>query len=354
MNQLYEREQGVAIRAVRAAARLCQAVGAEISPEVLAKKDKSPVTVADFGSQALICRALGEAFPDDPVIAEEDAVELRRPESAPVLDQVVRHVGAVWDAAGGGAGIEIGGEQVCRWIDHGGASQYGERFWALDPIDGTKGFLRGEQYAVALALIVGGHVVVAALSCPNLRVQAVAEHGEEDGPPGLIFRAVRGQGAFVVPDEYPGGDAAVPVPVRVPVRVWVSREDDPARVRFCESVESGHSAQGDAAAVAARMGITAPPLRMDSQAKYAVVARGEAEIYLRLPTRSDYREKIWDHAAGALIVEEAGGVVTDINGRKLEFNHGRELAANRGVIVTNGRLHRVVIEAVRGLGIASN
>jgi 3'(2'), 5'-bisphosphate nucleotidase len=90
---------------------------------------------------------------------------------------------------------------------------------------------------------------------------------------------------------------------------------------------------------------------MDSQAKYAVVARGEAEIYLRLPTRSDYREKIWDHAAGALIVEEAGGVVTDINGRPLEFNHGRELAANRGVIVTNGRLHHAVIEAVRALGL---
>ena len=77
---------------------------------------------------------------------------------------------------------------------------------------------------------------------------------------------------------------------------------------------------------------------MDSQAKYAVVARGEADIYLRLPTRADYREKIWDHAAGHLIVAEAGGVVTDIAGRPLEFHHGRELTANRGVIVTNGRI----------------
>ena len=66
--------------------------GAEISPEVLAKKDKSPVTVADFGSQALIARALAEAFPDDPVIAEEDSAELRQPENAPLLDQVLRHV----------------------------------------------------------------------------------------------------------------------------------------------------------------------------------------------------------------------------------------------------------------------
>jgi HAL2 family 3'(2'),5'-bisphosphate nucleotidase len=122
-------------------------------------------------------------------------------------------------------------------------------------------------------------------------------------------------------------------------------------VRFCESVESGHSAHGDAASVADRLGITAAPLRMDSQAKYAVVARGEADIYLRLPTRADYREKIWDHAAGALIVSEAGGTVTDIRGKPLEFHHGRELVANRGVIVTNGRLHDRVLAAIGDLGI---
>jgi 3'(2'), 5'-bisphosphate nucleotidase len=118
------------------------------------------------------------------------------------------------------------------------------------------------------------------------------------------------------------------------------------------SVESGHSAHGDAAAVADRLGIAAAPLRMDSQAKYAVVARGEADIYLRLPTRADYVEKIWDHAAGAAIVAEAGGTVTDIHGRPLEFHHGRELIGNRGVIVTNGRLHDRVLDAIRELGIA--
>ena len=162
---------------------------------------------------------------------------------------------------------------------------------------------------------------------------------------GQIFHAVRGQGAFVVPGDGPGGvDAAA-------ARLFVSARDRPADARFCESVESGHSAQGDAAVVAARLQITGPPLRIDSQAKYAVVARGEADIYLRLPTRADYREKIWDHAAGALIVAEAGGVVTDVTGRPLEFNHGRELMANRGVVVSNGRLHSQVIDALRESGI---
>jgi 3'(2'), 5'-bisphosphate nucleotidase len=348
MSQLYEREQAVAIRGVRAGARLCRSVRSEISPDVLAKRDKSPVTVADFGSQALICRELAQAFPDDPVIAEEDSAELKGSQGALILDQVVRHVRAAWNEFDHGAVDRIEGEQVCRWIDHGGTSRYSERFWTLDPIDGTKGFLRGGQYAVALALIAGGRVVVAALGCPNLRAREEAEHGAPDEPRGLIFRAVRGEGAFVVPAECPG------MVEPGPVQVWVSREEDPSRARFCESVESGHSAQGDAASVAGRLGITAPPVRIDSQAKYALVARGEADIYLRLPTRADYREKIWDHAAGALIVSEAGGVVTDTSGRPLEFNHGRELAANRGVIVTNGRMHQAVVEAVRRLGIASN
>jgi HAL2 family 3'(2'),5'-bisphosphate nucleotidase len=337
MFSLYELEQKVAVRAVREAARLCRAVAAEISPDVLAKKDKSPVTVADFGSQALICRALAEAFPTDPIIAEEDAAELRQPENAALLDQVLRHIRAVRVEQADA----LSADEVCRWIDRGGTSRYRDRFWTLDPIDGTKGFLRGEQYAVALALVVEGQAVVAALACPNL---VAGEDDPTDHDPGSIFFAVQGHGAFVVKGE-PGTD--VPLPVRV------SDRDDPAAVRFCESVESGHSAHGDAAAIAGHLGLTSPPLRLDSQAKYAVVARGEADIYLRLPTRADYHEKIWDHAAGALIVTEAGGVVSDIHGRPLAFHHGRELTVNRGVIVTNGRLHQRVLDAVQALGISS-
>ena len=89
MSRLYEREQSVAIQAVREEPGFAGRWPVEISPEVLAKKDKSPVTVADFGSQALICRTLAEAFPDDPVIAEEDAAELKSPENAAILEQVL-------------------------------------------------------------------------------------------------------------------------------------------------------------------------------------------------------------------------------------------------------------------------
>ena len=320
----FDHELSVAIAAVKRAAQVCQAVQRSI-PSAMAKQDKSPVTIADFASQAVICQALGEAFPNDPIIGEEDSAELRLPENKAFLDRVQTELGHV--------GLNASPEEICRWIDRGGASSFGPRFWTLDPIDGTKGFLRGEQYAVSLALIIDGKITVAILGCPNLPLVA---GGLDDG--GSIFTAVRGQGAFVQPCV---GEATANTPVRV---TSTSSWSD---VRLCESVESGHSAHDRSAVISSSLGIKREPVRLDSQAKYAVVARGEGDLYLRLPTRADYREKIWDHAGGVLVVEEAGGRVTDIDGQPLEFTHGRELSANRGVVVTNGKLHNDMLKAIR-------
>jgi 3'(2'), 5'-bisphosphate nucleotidase len=90
---------------------------------------------------------------------------------------------------------------------------------------------------------------------------------------------------------------------------------DITHATFCESVEAGHSSHDDQALIAKKLGITRPSVRMDSQAKYGSIARGAGDLYLRLPVRKDYQEKIWDHAAGDLIVREAGGQVTDADGK---------------------------------------
>jgi 3'(2'), 5'-bisphosphate nucleotidase len=68
------------------------------------------------------------------------------------------------------------------------------RFWTLDPIDGTKGFLRGEQYAVCLALIENGEVQLAIQGCPNLPRNI----HDPCSIRGSLFVAVKGQGAFEV------------------------------------------------------------------------------------------------------------------------------------------------------------
>ena len=138
----YERELSAAIAAVRAASVVTSAVRAEMtSGHTMTKSDRSPVTVADFASQAVVCRLLGAAFPDVPVVGEEAADELRKPDSAPLVGMIRKHVEA-------GLGQVASEAQVLDWIDVGGANVTAgqrEKFWTLDPIDGTKGFLRGDQ-----------------------------------------------------------------------------------------------------------------------------------------------------------------------------------------------------------------
>jgi 3'(2'), 5'-bisphosphate nucleotidase len=103
--------------------------------------------------------------------------------------------------------------------------------------------------------------------------------------------------------------------------------------------------------LAAKLGVTAPAVGMDSQAKYAVLAAGEGEVLLRLlsPSRPDYREKIWDQAAGSVVIEEAGGRITDLDGQPLDFSHGRTLARNRGILATNGVLHDAFLDGLRAV-----
>ena len=308
------------------ASRLCRQVQANLVAQAsMDKSDKSPVTVADFGAQAVVTHVLRGAFPELPLVGEEDAAALREPANRGLAEQVVAHVGEAVPGLDSGDVLDL----IDAGTHGGGASG---RFWTLDPIDGTKGFLRMDQYAVALALIEDGEVILGVLGCPNLSLVA----SEADGERGCLFAAVKGEGAFQ--RSLAGGKE---VGVRV-TEVAATKD-----ANFCESVEAAHSSQSDSARVAERLGITADPFRIDSQCKYGAVSRGDASIYLRLPTRKDYEEKIWDHAAGSIVVSEAGGRVTDVTGRDLDFSRGRTLAENSGVIVTNGRLHEPVVDAVR-------
>jgi 3'(2'), 5'-bisphosphate nucleotidase len=314
-------ELEAAVEAVRAASRACRTVQQRLlKPAALEKADKSPVTVADFASQAIVCASLGERLPSDSVVGEEDAAALRTSREdlrsavvSTVRDELQRDVDA---------------ERVYEWIERGAADARGARYWTVDPIDGTKGFLRGEQYAVALGLIEDGEVVLGVLGCPNLPFE---------GGVGALYSAVRGEPAL----EYSLWDGAAPGR-----QISVDGITRAADARFCESVESAHSNQEQSARVAEALGIRAQPYRIDSQCKYAAVARSDASIYLRMPTRVNYFEKIWDHAAGMLVVESAGGRVSDIEGQPLDFTRGRTLEANQGVVATNGAIHDEVIEAV--------
>jgi 3'(2'), 5'-bisphosphate nucleotidase len=319
---MYENERNTAVAIVAEVCGLTRRVQDQIvaAGEALAKGDRSPVTLADLAAQIVVSRRLEDAFPGDPLLAEEDSQALEAsPEIAKrVHDQVRNNISGITR------------ETMVEALDRGDHSGRAERYWVLDPIDGTKGFLRGEQYAVALALVVDGTVEVGVLGCPNLPAR---DHGQGVGS---LFSAARGAGSASHDIE---GHAAT--------SIRVNDVTDPTHAVLCESVEAAHAAHSVQGRIASRLGVTSPPFRIDSQCKYAVVARGEATIYLRLPRDTSYREKVWDHAAGSLVVEEAGGRVTDLENNPLDFSRGRLLGNPSGIVCTSGAIHERVLAAAR-------
>ncbi|KDQ58038.1 hypothetical protein JAAARDRAFT_34853 [Jaapia argillacea MUCL 33604] len=341
MSLTFATEQQVAVAAVRRACALTSSVFNKlVKNETLVKGDKSPVTVGDYSAQAVINTILGRAFPDDPIVGEEDAADLRVESGTALKNRIVELANETLVADLGigemaewglGPGQERIPEELLDAIDRGtyGGGRTG-RMWTLDPIDGTKGFLRGEQYAVCLALIIDSKVQLGVMGCPNLPVDAT----KPDGPRGCIFVAVRGQGAHQT--TLTGAD---PVPLQIPA--FTSET-----LNFLESVEAAHSSHSFNDRVAELLAITRPPTRMDSQAKYCSLARGDGAVYLRMPTGVGYLEKIWDHAPGSILIEEAGGIITNSRGEPLDFGLGRTLGDNFGVVAAGKEVHSKVLAAV--------
>ncbi|KAJ6775159.1 hypothetical protein OIU79_018358 [Salix purpurea] len=133
------------------------------------------------------------------------------------------------------------------------------RHWVLDPIDGTKGFLRGDQYAIALALLDEGKVVLGVLACPNLPLTCIAGGSQHSlpGEVGCLFFSVVGGGTYM--HSLDSSSA---------VKVQVSSIDNPEEASFFESYEAAHSMHDLSSSIAKKLGVKAPPVRIDSQAKY--------------------------------------------------------------------------------------
>ncbi|XP_015895939.3 PAP-specific phosphatase HAL2-like [Ziziphus jujuba] len=375
----YSKELDVAVRVVHLACSLCQKVQEGLattnSDQVKSKDDDSPVTVADWSVQATVSWMLSEFFGVENVsiIAEEDINSLSRADSAGLLAAVVNTVNeCLAEATKYGLRSPpkaLGATQILEVISRcnssGGPTG---RHWVLDPVDGTLGFVRGDQYAVALALIEEGKVVIGVLGCPNYpaKKEWLNYHYQQHqimsnlSQPtlniwgrGCVIYAMKGSGkAWMQPLIH--GENKLEWPNSATL-VRVSSIDDPAQATRCEPVEKANSNHSYTEGLAHSVGLRKQPLRVYSMVKYAAIARGDAEIFMKFAS-SEYKEKIWDHAAGVIIVEEAGGMVTDAGGRPLDFSKGVYLEGlDRGIIACSGAtLHEKIINAVYASWDSSN
>ncbi|KAG8099681.1 hypothetical protein GUJ93_ZPchr0013g35967 [Zizania palustris] len=353
----YHRELAAAAAAVERACRLCVDVRRTLlsgDKKILEKNDQTPVTVADFGVQALISLELQRSFPTIPLVAEEDSASVRSNNvlvesiSSAVADNV-SHVDS-----------SLTHDEVLRAIDRGGKDVVSSStYWVLDPIDGTQGFLRGDDtlYLVGLALLVNGKAVVGVMGCPNWANDTIADGkvGSSSSPldRGILTVAHVGCGTW----SRRLSMVQLPMVQDTWNRCLVDSCPDIHKARFCLSDnqtwnmiplsvlfnstmdESNHRDENE---------ILISYVHSGSLCKYLTVASGRASVFvLKARTKT---LKSWDHAVGVICVEEAGGQVSDWSGKPLDL--AADLTARRdicpwgGILITNGVLHDELVEMI--------
>jgi 3'(2'), 5'-bisphosphate nucleotidase len=235
------------------------------------KAGDEPVTRADREASDLIVAGLARAFPADVVISEEAPDDLRR-------------------------------------------LTPGLRVWFVDPVDGTRDFIRGHAgFAVMIGLCVAGRPRLAAIYQPI---------GDR------LFLAAPGRGARMID---PAGEHAL----------RCSRVADLAHIRL---VASKSHRTGKIDEVKSALGIS-DELNIGSVGlKLGLIALAERDLYVNPSSKS----KAWDTCAPEALLHEAGGRITDLWGAPLGYDVA-DLWNSRGLLASNGLLHAAVLAKLRPL-----
>ena len=208
------------------------------------KGDRSPVTDADERAEAVILERLAALTPDIPVISEEQAAAGRAPRAT-------------------------------------------ERFWLVDPLDGTKEFIaRNGEFTVNIALIESGRPTLGVVAAPALE---------------RVFSGARGLGAHVEDDAGRRRVACRAAPAEgLTLVASRSHGDEQAMARWLAGWLAGRTVSANTSA--------------GSSLKFCLVATGAADVYPRLG-----RTMEWDTAAGHAVLAAAGGRVATLDGRELTY-----------------------------------
>ncbi|MCD7453298.1 hypothetical protein HAX54_020463 [Datura stramonium] len=353
----YYRELEAAVDVVERACRLCVDVKKSLfssDGRILEKNDQTPVTIADFGVQALVSLEMNRLFPSIPLVAEEDSAFLRSNNLVGSVVDVVKEKATLGD--------EVTEDNILKAIDRGGkdACVFGPEpatYWILDPIDGTRGFVKGSEalYVVGLALVVEGQIVLGVMGCPNW-------HGDCSDNSSIGVQEKRSSGSGIIMVSH------------VDCGTWTKRLSD---ILTIESLHTWTRCSADSCQMVEEACFTIPesqtwkslPLsglldaKTDSEnigegnilllsaccgslCKYLMVASGRASVYIQ-GKKATSIIKVWDHAVGIICVHEAGGKVTDWEGSSLDFaadqTERRLIFPSGGVLVTNGSLHSKII-----------
>ncbi|KAH0718019.1 hypothetical protein KY285_014050 [Solanum tuberosum] len=353
----YYSELEAAVDVVERACRLCVDVKKSLfssDGRILEKNDQTPVTIADFGVQALVSLEMNKLFPSIPLVAEEDSAFLRSNNLVGSVVDVVKEKATLGD--------EVTEDNILKAIDRGGKDAYvfapePATYWILDPIDGTRGFVKGSEalYVVGLALVVEGKIVLGVMGCPNWHEDCsdnsiIGVQKNQSSRSGIIMVSHVGCGTWtkrlsdILSNESPhtwtrcSVDSCQMVQgARVTIPESQTWKSLPLSGLFDAKTDSENIREGNILLLSACCG---------SLCKYLMVASGRASVYIQ-GKKATSIIKVWDHAVGIICVHEAGGKVTDWEGSSLDFaadqTERRLIFPSGGVLVTNGSLHSKII-----------
>ena len=355
------------IDAVTRACDLLLDIGSNVRSHT--KDDDTPVTVADLACQALITQALRKSLGDDTVVIgeEDDAVCIvDNTTSAAVAAAVERHGGD------GATAVDALAQRVCvddEALDalsmrtrngtrnrHTEASKTDPPYFVLDPIDGTKAFVRGIDDPRRPQCVVGLALVDPQTMAPTLGVMGLPYwRGEPLGPNegiGIVVAAAAGKGCWYKPLFSGDGDAGWRRTNVTSLRdvqdaiVVVSEHENLAELPIGLALSSRKFGGESQSPDSFRMGC-------GSLCKYAAVALNVAQVFVQHPP-VDYalkgkRSHVWDHAAGMACCVEAGAAVTDLNGGAVKLGDGEyEVRAfepgGGGILVAASGIHARCLE----------
>lgn len=345
----------------------------DVALQLVSRAAASDPSVAGLVAQAVIADGLASEWPGDTLLASESAASLAALDDATkqlVLEQA-NAVGATTPCVNSYdppypvpvAATQLDETTLAAALDRrlGPDARLTERTWALAPVD-----MSLDQPAIALTLLEYGQPVVAAVAMPKLPRQSMkykkllrmpaSMDGQIGAVPvngGTLMWAEEGQGAY---ERSIGDEHGMDVRIRVDASLIGKRslvgtgvpgarpvpvpEADFAEVTRCEA-----ETQPRAAKLAEELGITQTVSPGRTHFAYGLVARGEAQVYTDLPD-SAMDMDAGSHAAGALLVHEAGGKVTDAEGNLFDFSLPGK-ATVTGTVASNGALHERLLEGLR-------
>lgn len=329
--------------------KIIERVNENKDKHVYLKTDNSPVTISDYACQAVINHGIRLNFKDDLIIGEEDPESLEEQGNEEfkknILD-IIYEVQETTKELNEKIGEIKNYQELYNSIKTDEFESEKKRYWVLDPIDGTKGFINNRQYAICLSLIVDKEVVLGIIGCPNLAedFNPIVDKSKNKG---WIFYAIKGEGSYcasLFSDMFP---VTLDQQKRIKMRQNIKTKD----LKFIEGFDKHHSLHDFHKKIKLNLKLSESEIanstiNLDSQAKYCLLARGIGDVFFRILNNPNYGEKIWDHTAGFILVEESGGVIFDTNGDLLSFNNNKILTT-KGIITCSKSIYSEIIGAVK-------